>query len=420
MTKMIKRLDLGLDIYEETLENGLRIYVVPMKFSQKYVTFSTNYGSIENTFIPHKEKDFVRVNDGIAHFLEHKLFEQKDGTDAFTFFTSNGAKANANTSYTKTTYLFSGVDKFNENLEYLINYVQDPYFTDENVEKEKGIIEQEIKMYDDMPWNVLFEKIMENLFINSPYKIPIIGNKKSIYALTKEDIYLCYNTFYHPSNMFIVVTGDVDPEETIKLIKENQNKKEYLLEEKIKLKEIEEPDTVCKDYEEIDMKQATPKMAIAFKVNTKEIDNRKANAYSSIFLDLLFGKSSDFHEYGVKEELFIGELGYSTFDVKSHILYFIEAETKKEKELKENVMRIISERNFNEEDFTIVKKEIIANYIRMGDNIFSINSKIMSDINKFGIILYNDIEFIESLNLEEFKDFINKIDLSNNATLIVK
>lgn len=416
----INKTDIGIEIHEKTLKNGLKVFIAPMKYNQKYVTFSTNYGSIENTFIPHGESEFVRVNDGIAHFLEHKMFEQKNGEDVFKKFAQNGVKPNANTSYTKTTYLFTGVDNFNDSLNYLIDYVQEPYFTDENVNKEKGIIEQEIKMYDDMPWNILFEKTMENLFINSPYKIPIIGNIKSIYDLTKEDLNLCYKTFYHPSNMFIVVTGDVDPVEVFDLIENNQSKKDYRNESKIVVKEIIEPDHVCTEYEEVTMNQVVPKLNVAFKVNTKEFDKRKANVFSNIFLNILFGSTSDFYEHAMKEELFITNFMETSFDADSHIIYFIEAESKKADQLIKEIIEKINKKEINKEDFELFKKSMISSYILSGESIHKVNSAIMTMINKYGYIDCNYIKYVNDLSFEEFSAFVDKIDLSNYSTLIVK
>ena len=225
--KRINIKELKLDLYTEKLDNGLEIYIIPKKCNNIYTTFSTKYGSNQDEFVPINSKKMKKYPLGIAHFLEHKMFEQEDGTDPFEYYSERGADANANTSNYKTTYLFSGPEFFDENINYLIDYVQSPYFTDENVEKEKGIIIQEIKMYQDDPYSVLFEKSVYNSFIKHPIKIPVIGTIESVKKITKKDLYECYNTFYNPGNMFIVVTGNIDPKQTIELIKENQSKKEF-------------------------------------------------------------------------------------------------------------------------------------------------------------------------------------------------
>ena len=177
-----------LDLYQETLPNGLLINVIPKSGNNIYATFVTKYGSFDNCLIPHGKKNIYEAPMGVAHFLEHKVFEQKDGEDPFAFYTKNGADANASTSYLRTSYLFSGPSYVEENLEYLLDFVQDPYFTDENVEKEKGIIEQEIKMYEDIPYWKLYEKNLFNTFFNHPLRYPIAGTVESISKITKEDL----------------------------------------------------------------------------------------------------------------------------------------------------------------------------------------------------------------------------------------
>ena len=177
------------------------------------------------------------------------MFEQKNGVDPFSFFSERGCSANANTNQTKTTYLFSGPNFLQENLEYLLDYVQSPYFTDSNVSKEKGIIEQEIKMYLDDPNTQLYEKLLSNCFVNHPIKYPIIGDISNINKITKEDLYECYNTFYNPSNMFIVITGNVEPNSAIETIRNNQSKKKFPIGQKIKIKKYDEPNNVVKTSE---------------------------------------------------------------------------------------------------------------------------------------------------------------------------
>ena len=180
---------LDLELYEETLDNGLRVFIVPKEnVNGIYATFSTKFGSIETEFVPNNKKKMIKVPLGVAHFLEHKMFEQKDNVDPFTFYSERGCDSNANTSNNKTTYLFSGANSFAENINYLLNYVQEPYFTDENVEKEKGIIEQEIRMYDDDPFFKMYDGIIYNSFIKHPIKYPIAGTIDDVNSTTIEDL----------------------------------------------------------------------------------------------------------------------------------------------------------------------------------------------------------------------------------------
>src|SRR5690606_13607321 len=196
-------------LYYEKLDNGLDVYLLPKTgFYKTYATFTTKYGSIDNHFVPLGKEEYVKVPDGIAHFLEHKLFEKEDG-DVFQKFSRQGASANAFTSFTRTAYLFSSTSHVEKNLETLLDFVQEPYFTDQTVEKEKGIIAQEIRMYDDNPdWRLYFGMI-KNLYEKHPVRIDIAGTVESISAITKDMLYTCYNTFYHPSNMVLFIVGPV-------------------------------------------------------------------------------------------------------------------------------------------------------------------------------------------------------------------
>ncbi|MDQ8566067.1 pitrilysin family protein [Enterococcus faecium] len=214
-------------LYHEVLPNGLTVYLLPKNdYHKTYGLFSTNYGSIDNEFIPYGEKEKVKVPDGIAHFLEHKLFEKEDG-DVFQLFGKQGASANAFTSFTKTSYLFSTTDQVEKNLTTLIDFVQAPYFTEETVNKEKGIIGQEIQMYEDDPnWRMFFG-ILNNLYPTHPLHIDIAGTVESIDKITAQDLYTCYRTFYQPSNMVLFVVGNMEPEKLMKLIRENQEAKNF-------------------------------------------------------------------------------------------------------------------------------------------------------------------------------------------------
>ncbi|HFM8776012.1 TPA: M16 family metallopeptidase [Enterococcus faecium] len=214
-------------LYHEVLPNGLTVYLLPKNdYHKTYGLFSTNYGSIDNEFIPYGEKEKVKVPDGIAHFLEHKLFEKEDG-DVFQLFGKQGASANAFTSFTKTSYLFSTTDQVEKNLTTLMDFVQAPYFTEETVNKEKGIIGQEIQMYEDDPnWRMFFG-ILNNLYPTHPLHIDIAGTVESIDKITAQDLYTCYRTFYQPSNMVLFVVGKMEPEKLMKLIRENQEAKNF-------------------------------------------------------------------------------------------------------------------------------------------------------------------------------------------------
>lgn len=213
-------------IYYEQLENGLDVYLYTKNnCTNNYVTFTTKFGSINNKFIPIGQEKPIQVPHGVAHFLEHKVFVQEKGPQPEEFFAQSGAICNAYTTFKNTTYLFSGPNSLKENVQFLLDYVQIPYFTEENVESEKGIITQEIHMCDDEPTDVMYEHIRKNVFLKNPFKDSIIGTIEDINSINKDTLFTCYNTFYNPQNMFLVVTGNFNEKEILEAIIQNQNKK---------------------------------------------------------------------------------------------------------------------------------------------------------------------------------------------------
>lgn len=416
--------NLDIDIYHEYLDNGLNVYVIPKNdVNNIYATFTTNYGSNEVEFVPLGEKKMVKVPLGIAHFLEHKMFEQEDGKDPFAFFGERGSDANANTNNFKTTYLFSGPEFFEDNMNYLLDYVQSPYFTDENVEKEKGIIEQEIKMYQDDPYTMMYERLLKNSLINNPMKDPIIGTIESVKSITKEELYTCYNTFYHPANMFVVVSGNVDPEKTIKLIEENQKKKEFEDFNKIKVKEYKEPDKIEKAKETLNLNVTIPKVCLSYKINIskiKGVSERKVKTYLSIFFDLKFGMTSLLNEELRERDIITDSLGGDAIDVKSHVLYTVCGETNRKDELLEALMNSMEDLSINEDELERKKKVYLSSLIYMTDNIFRLNHKVMNDINKYGEIIDNNYDEIKSLNIIEMRKVLNSVDFSNYNVIVVE
>lgn len=286
-------------IYYEKQANGLDVYILPKKgFNKTFATFTTKYGSVDNWFQPLGKDELTKVPDGIAHFLEHKLFEKEDG-DVFQQFSKQGASANAFTSFTRTAYLFSCTSNFNENLTTLLDFVQEPYFTEQTVEKEKGIIGQEITMYDDNPdWRLYFGTIA-NMYSAHPVRIDIAGTIESIAPITKDMLYECYETFYHPSNMLLFIVGAVNPEETMELIRTNQLSKDYTNAPEIKRKSEHEPEEVYKKKEVLPMNVQTSKVLVGLKANAlgnKGIAMLKSEMTNNILLDMLFGKSSKMYD----------------------------------------------------------------------------------------------------------------------------
>ena len=413
---------LDLELYEETLTNGLRVFIVPKdNVNSVYATFNTKFGSVNQEFIPNGSKKMVKVPLGVAHFLEHKMFEQKDGVDPFTFYSERGCDANANTSNYKTTYLFSGSNSFAENINYLLDYVQDPYFTDENVEKEKGIIEQEIKMYDDDPFFKMYDKIIYNSFINHPIKYPIAGTIKDVYSITKEDLYNCYNTFYHPSNMFLVITGNVDPEETINIIKVNQEKKKFDKFSGIKLKEYNEPNKVEKKTDKTKMDIEISKLGIGYKIDASKIKKsiQEVKRYLSILFDLKLGSTSKLNEDLKNMNLTTHDIDYTLINTDKHILLIVMVETNDTDKVLNLIEEELKNLNVTESELTRKKKVKKSGSIYNSDSIYSINSKIVNNIMNYDEVILDDYKHIDEINKKDMDKIVSSIDLDNKTIYVI-
>ncbi|MDK2991766.1 MAG: hypothetical protein PWP48_999 [Clostridiales bacterium] len=286
-------------IYKYKLDNGLTVYIMPKPgYTRQFAIYATNYGSNDIKFLDGKHREPVEVPCGIAHFLEHKLFEEQGGS-IFERFSALGAQANAFTNFNMTAYLFSSTHKFYDCLNLLLDFVNRPYFTDENVEKEKGIIAQEIRMYEDNPaWRVYFN-LLGALYKNHPVKNDIAGTLESITGITKEQLYLCYETFYHPDNMAIFITGDIDREQVIKTVKRSFADKDMPRRGDVKRIYPDEPADVAQPLVKQQLAVATPMFYIGFKDSDIGMSGNKLikkDIVTGLLLNMLIGKSSDTYQ----------------------------------------------------------------------------------------------------------------------------
>ena len=423
--EQIKIEKLDITIYHQKLNNGLSVYLVPKdKENNIYATLTTKYGSNDIEFIPNGENDFYKSPNGVAHFLEHKLFEQKNGDDPFSFFAKSGCSNNAYTNFHNTTYLFSGMNEFEKNIEYLLDFVQEPYFTDENVEKEKGIIIEELKMYLDNPYRLGLEKILSNSFSEIPIKIPTIGTVSSIKSITKEDLYTCYNTFYHPGNMILVIAGNIDVEKTMNIIISNQEKKEFPEFKEIKLKQYEEPLNVIKEKETINMNVTIPKLMLGYKINIKDLLKKYPKyilfQYIGMYFECKISSTAPLMEQLKKDGIINTNIDFSIVYANDFIECIIISDTMKPDILKEKINNYLIDKETMEEDFLRKKKNYLSSNIYMSDNIFGLNNKIINNIVLNGNILTDIYGIYNRLQYNEFLDCINSIDFSNQTTLIIK
>jgi predicted Zn-dependent peptidase len=384
-----------------------------------YATLTTNFGARNLEFIPSGEKEFKTVRPGIAHFLEHKMFEMENGKDPFELFNSRGADANANTDYSKTTYLFKAPDKLKENLNLLLDYVQKPYFTDKNVEKEKGIIDQERSMYQDDPFWRMLEGCMANLFIEDDSKHSIVGTKSDIYAMNKEDLYACYNTFYHPSNMFLIVTGNVNKDDVFDIVSANQAKKKFPRLKKIVLKEFDEPLNVKSISEEALMDITVNNVCLGFKIDIRKHDKFKAIQMINLFMDSKLGDTSLINEKLKKDGILTEDISLDLYESNGFLIYFLFAETKKTAEFMDIVHKELASKKVLKSDFERKKKSIIGSSCLQTETVTKVNHILMSQLVNYGKVLYNYIDIINSISFEEFNDFMEDISFTNYSSFVI-
>ena len=414
--KVIESLKIKEKAYIEKLENGLTVIIIPKhNANKKYVIWGTHFGSIDNRFIMPKTEEEVFIPDGVAHFLEHKMFEQPDGTNSLDTLMALGIDANAYTTNDHTAYLFECTNHFYEGLDELMNYVQHPYFTDENVEKEKGIIGQEIGMYDDDPGWQLYMNAMDCMYKENPIKIDIAGTVESISKITPDVLYKCYNTFYNPSNMIMVICGDFEPEQLLEEVKKRLVKKETQGE----IKRIYPPkeDKINKPYKEAEMEVSTPIVAIGYKDTEALKENRqqivRKHIAIEILLNMITGKSSELYKelYENGDLLSQPDFDYEFSDEYAHIL--ISGQSKNPQKIQDKIKETVEKyknEGLNTEHFERIKKKIYGDYVVEYNNVADIARMFLADkmkqINSFDYIEeYNSVtrEYTEEILKNVFK-----------------
>lgn len=396
-------------LYTETLENGLSVTLLPKnEFHKTYGLFTTKYGSIDNQFVPLGESEMTKVPDGIAHFLEHKMFEKEKG-DIFHVFGKQGASANAFTSFTRTSYLFSSTSHVLKNMETLLDFVQEPYFTEETVNKEKGIIAQEIQMYEDEPDWRLFFGILGNLYPKHPLHIDIAGTVDSIMDITADLLMESYQTFYHPSNMNLFVVGKMDPAEMMDWIRENQAKKEFPAATEIKRHFPEETVADIVPFASITMPVNRAKSIVGVKGIGAAPEGKAALAYKTtmdLLLTLLFGPTSanylKLYDSGIIDDSFSYDF---SLDRTFHFVD-IGGDAKDAEAfstvVKEILLTAKESPELTEENLTLVKKRMIGQVLQSLNSLEYIANQYSQQA--YGdATLFDLVPIIETITLDQLK-----------------
>ncbi|SFL75335.1 EF-P 5-aminopentanol modification-associated protein YfmH [Salibacterium qingdaonense] len=409
-------------VHKEVLPNGLTVLVIPKQdFQKTFAVFTTNYGSIDNRFVPIGKNEPVNVPDGIAHFLEHKMFEDEKG-DVFQTFGEQGASANAFTSFTKTAYLFSSTQEVDKNLTTLLDFVQHPYFTDESVEKEKGIIGQEIRMYDDNPDWQLFFHLLSSLYHHHPVKIDIAGTVDSIQQISKEDLYTCYETFYHPGNMILCVAGNADPAHTIELVKQNQEQKTFKEPEPVERVVEDEPAEAVQRVSTVPMSVNTPKCMVGYKIPVPDKEGKALLRYEltiEILLETLFGAGSDVYESLYREGLIDDSFSSEFMLERSFSFAAFGGDTNDPDALADRIIQAVEDAKstgINENQIEVVRRKKIGSFLKqLNSPEFLANQ--YTEYAFFGLYLFDVIPLLEEITMEEIQALLPELFQEHNRAV---
>lgn len=409
------------EYFEIDHKSGLKIFVMEKPdYSGAFAMFGTRYGSVDTCFRLKGEESYTTVPEGIAHFLEHKLFESEE-LDAFERFAKTGANANAFTSFDRTCYIFQCADNFNENLEILLDFVKAPYFTEETVQKEQGIIGQEIRMYQDDPdWQVLFN-LLRGLYKNNPVRIDIAGTVESIAEINADLLYSCYRTFYNNSNMCLAVAGNVKAEEVLAIAD-----KVLKIEEAVIFEQIvpDEPYEVATNYTEEKLGVDMPKFALGLKEKCEAIvpSPKKALLYN-LALEIVAGKFSPLYTKLLDEGLINTAFGKEYFFGRGFSTVFFSGESKKPEKVRDEIiaeLNRIKKNGIPQEDFDIcLKKKYGAEIFSYNDVDDLANNLCEAWLNGYGI--FDNIELYRSITREDVETVIREgFDTDNICLSVIK
>ncbi len=399
--------------------SGLEIIVIPKKQSTLYALFATRYGSVDNKFKRRDEEDFHEVPAGVAHFLEHKLFENSNGEDTFLRFSRLGASANAFTSNDVTAYLFTATENYTESLEELVTFVSDPYFTEDTVEKEMGIIEQELRMYEDNPHRALYDNMLMCLYENHPVRISVGGTPETIRNITPEILYNCYNTFYNPCNMMLIVCGNIDAESVEKVVDKALVHREKVFVDKAEYTERRE---AFKPYSEKAFPVSLPLFCIGVKdpdITGEGNEIMRRELEHTLLLELLFGHGSELYERlytaGLINHKF--DASYQVSKTFSHTV--ISGESRNPQAVLEELKREIEayrtgEKKISDEDFERVKALTLGMCVQVWNSTTDIGDAFL-DYELLGANLVDLPEILSGITLS---DIVLRLEKSYAPTQI--
>ena len=393
-------------------KSGLKIFVYPKEeYTSTYAVFGTKYGSIDTRFKRSDREEFIEIPAGTAHFLEHKLFESEE-LDAFQRYAKTGASANAYTSFDRTCYLFTCTGHFKENFEILLDFVRHPYFTEETVKKEQGIIGQEIDMYKDSPdWECLFN-MLGAMYHNHPVKIDIAGTKESIAEITADMLFSCYDTFYNLSNMALAVAGNVSVDEVVEIADRLIEADEYVTVERAFKNE---PESIVENYIEAHLPVAPPVFCLGYKESYKTPERSlKEEIAKSIILDVLAGQISPFFKELLDEGLVNNTFSTEYFNGHNYATPMFSGESSDPKKVARKINDRVKELKatlISEEEFETVRKKQYGKTVRAFSDIDIVaNSLLVSHFEneelftEFDVIRNMTVDYVNEVLLNSFEE----------------
>jgi len=398
--------------YKVKHKSGLEIYVFPKDMSTYYAMFGTKYGSVNNKFRFLSENEYTEVPNGIAHFLEHKMFENEDGEDTFAKFARTGASANAYTSFLNTAYLFSCTENFYESLDILLDFVSSPYFTPETVEKEQGIIGQEIRMGEDNPGRALLFGLLQAMYEEHPVRIEIAGTVDSISHITSDLLYKCYNTFYNLNNMTLCVCGKVELDKVLEVVDRVLKDAEPFNVENVYPKEKPE---VAERFFSKKMQVAKPIFAIGVKdvdISDDPRERMKKAVGINVICDMLFGKTgelfNDLYSSGKISQ------GFDCWAEHNQSFSFINVSSDSDdpNEVFDKFVEYVEEKKKNglsKEDFERSKKVMYSSIIKSFDSTSEIVNNIIANFALDGGEIFEYTEIVGALEFEYVTSLFNSM-----------
>ncbi|MEI6578845.1 MAG: pitrilysin family protein [Eubacteriales bacterium] len=416
--KEIRNEKLNESYFEIKHSSGLTILVLPKAgYSSAYAVFATKYGSID-TRLALADGSFSDIPEGTAHFLEHKLFESEE-LAAFERFAKTGANANAYTSFDRTGYLFSCTGNFKESLEILLDFVQKPYFTQETVEKEQGIIGQEIRMYKDVPyWEALFN-LLRSLFQIHPVRIDIAGTEKSIAQISAETLYACYNSFYNLNNMVLAVSGNASVEDVLevadRLLKPStgvMTKRDF----------VNEPAEPSASYCEEKLSVNAPQFMLGFKEAIKTPERTaEERLCTHILLDIIAGKASPLYKRLLEKELINSTFSFEYFEGYGYACSIFVGESKDPQavtnEIKAEIRRLKAEK-VDTKSFERTRRKLYGRMIMMYNDVDELANELAATFFT-GNGLFDEIEVCKAVSLDSINDRLNEILEETSSALSV-